>query len=94
MTKTVSEVDAGNSDSVLLEVDDEVSSVDIVIVVMMPSGSTVVMTEGEEVVMSVTGYKVSVVGEPSGLTVVMVVAASVSIGKLVVGDSVEVGRTL
>ena len=40
--------------------------------------------------MSVTGYNVSVVDEPSGLTVVIVMASSVSIGKLVIGDvSVE-----
>ena len=96
------------------EVDDswgrtEMVSLDIVIVVMIPSGSTVVMTVGEEEevedVMSVTGYNVSVVDEPSGLTLVIVMAPSVSIGKLVIedasvedvsveGDTVEVDRTL
>lgn len=74
----------------------EAVSVDIVIVVMIPSGSTVVMTEADvvEEVVSVTGYNVSVVDEPSGLTLVIVMASSVLMGRLVVSDdSVEVGRT-
>lgn len=103
-----------SSSVVGVEVDDswgrtEMVSLDIVIVVMIPSGSTVVMTVGEEEtvedVMSVTGYNVSVVDEPSGLTLVIVMAPSVLIGKLVIedasvedvsveGDTVEVNRTL
>ena len=58
------------------------------------------MTEVEGVdVVSVTGYNVSVVDEPSGPTVVIVMASSVLIGKLVIDvsveeESVDVGRTL
>lgn len=77
----------------------ETVSLDIVIVVIIPSGSTVVMTEAggaeAEDVVSVTGYNVSVVDDPSGPTVVMVMASSVLMGKLVMDDvSVEVGKTL